>query len=169
LRREHDGLESARADLVDGRRIRIDRQACTQGNLSCRGLADASLHDVAKVDLLYGCGFNFGLLEGTLEGDDAEFGCGKGLEGTIEGADRSAGSRDNDNFVWTVIRLKYRSSENCDEGRSKDERTIERVVRGIRREEKAGRVIEDRRERYIVFGEPFMCNCHQTEMRPSRI
>lgn len=107
LRCEHDGLESARADLVDGRRIRIDRQACTQGNLSCGGLADACLHDVAKVDLLYGCGFDFGLLEGALEGDDAEFGSGKGLEGTIERADRSAGSSDNDNFVWTVIRLKY--------------------------------------------------------------
>jgi hypothetical protein len=158
LRCEHDGFESARADLVDGRRIRIDRQACTQGNLSCRGLADACLHDVAKVDLLYGCGFDFGLLEGALEGDDAEFGCGKGLEGTIEGADRSTGSSDNDNFVWAVIRLKYGLSGNCDEGMSVDERTIERVVRGIRREEKAGRVIEDRRERYIVFGELFMCN-----------
>jgi hypothetical protein len=169
LRREHDSLESTRADLVDGRRIRIDRQACTQGNLSCRGLADASLHDVAKVDLLYGCGFNFGLLKGVLEGDDAEFGCGKGLEGTIEGADRSASSGDNDNFVWTVIRLKYGSLGNCDEGRSVDERTIERVVKGIRREEKAGRVIEDRRERSIVFGDLFMCNSHQAEMRPSRI
>jgi len=169
LRCEHDGLESARADLVDGSRIRIDRQACTQGNLSCRGLADASLHDIAKVDLLYGCGFNFGLLEGALEGDDAEFGCGEGLEGTIEGADRGAGSGNNDNFVWAVIRLIYGSSGNCDEGRSVDKRTIERVVRGNRREEKVGRAIEDRRERYIVFGDLFMCNSHQPEMRPSRI
>lgn len=105
MRCEHDSLESARADLVDGGRIRSDRQACTQSNLSCRGLADASLHDVAKVDLLYGCGFNFGLLEGALEGNDTEFGCGEGLEATIKGADRGAGSGDNNNLVWAVIRL----------------------------------------------------------------
>ncbi len=35
------------------------------------------------------------------------------------------------------------------------ERTIERVVRGNKREERAGRVIEDRRERYIVLVDPF--------------
>ncbi len=103
--REHDGLEAARTDFVDGGRIRCDRHASTEGNLSCGGLADTGLHDVAEVDLLYGRGFNFGLLEGALEGENAEFRCGEGLEGAIEGADGGAGSGDNDNFVGAVIRL----------------------------------------------------------------
>jgi hypothetical protein len=72
---EHDGLETTRADFVDGGRIRRYREASTERNLSCGGLADASLHNVAKEHLLYGCRVNFGLLEGALEGYDAEFGC----------------------------------------------------------------------------------------------
>lgn len=45
------------------------------------------------------------MLEGAFEGNDAEFGCGEGLEGAIEGADGGARSGDNDNFVRAVIRL----------------------------------------------------------------
>jgi hypothetical protein len=72
---KHDGLETARADFVDGGRIRADRQASAERNLSCGGLANASLHNVAKEHLLYNCRVDFGLLEGVLEGYDAEFGC----------------------------------------------------------------------------------------------
>jgi hypothetical protein len=65
---EHNGLETARTDFVDGGRIRRDRQASTERNLPCGGLANASLHNVAKENLLYGRRVNFGLLEGALEG-----------------------------------------------------------------------------------------------------
>lgn len=113
--REHDGLEAARTDFVDGRSIRSDRHARTEGDLSCRGLADAGLHNVAKEDFLYRLRVNFGFLEGALEGKDAEFGCGEGLEGAIEGADGGTCSGDNDNFVRAVIRL-CGTSGNCDRG-----------------------------------------------------
>jgi hypothetical protein len=72
---KHDALETARADFVDGGRIRSDRQASTERHLSCGGLANAGLYNVAKEDLLYSRRVNFGLLEGALEGCDAEFGC----------------------------------------------------------------------------------------------
>jgi len=68
---QHDGLETARADFVDGGRIRGDRHTSTNGNLSCRRLANASLNDVAKEDFFDDGGVNLGLLEGALEGDDA--------------------------------------------------------------------------------------------------
>ena len=103
--RENDGLETARADFVDGGCIRSNRHASAECDLSCGGLANASLYNVTKEDLLYGRGVNVGLLEGTLEGNDAEFGCGEGLEGTIEGADRGTGSSNNNDFVGSVIRL----------------------------------------------------------------
>lgn len=58
------------------------------------------------------------MLEGALEGYDAELGSSEGFEGTIDGADRSAGGGNNDNFVGTVIRLfmgsrKLRRREQC--------------------------------------------------------
>jgi hypothetical protein len=128
---QHDCLETARADFVDGGRIRIDRKARTERNLSCGGLANASLHNVAKVDLLYGRRVNFGLLKGALEGYDAELGSSDGFEGTIDGADWGAGGGNNNNFVGTVIRLfmesrSLRHSEEC------SQRTMERVMRGNR-------------------------------------
>jgi len=73
------------------------------------------LHNVAKEDFLYRLRVNFGFLEGALEGKDAEFGCGEGLEGAIEGADGGTCSGDNDNFVRAVIRL-CGTSGNCDRG-----------------------------------------------------
>jgi hypothetical protein len=129
LGRKHDGLETARADFVDGGRIRTDRQASAECNLPCGGLADASLHNVAKEHLLYDRRVNFGLLEGVLEGYDAEFGCSDRFEGTIDGADRGASCGDDDNFVRTVVRLfresgKQRYRNEC------GQRTMERVIRG---------------------------------------
>ena len=126
---QHDCLETARADFVDGGRIRFDRQASTERNLSCGRLAHASLHNVAKEDLLYGRRVNFRLLKGVLEGYDAELGSSEGFEDTIDGADRGAGGGNNDNFVGTVIRLfigsrKLRRREQC------GLRTMERVTRG---------------------------------------
>ena len=44
------------------------------------------------------------------------------------------------------------------------ERTIERVMTGNKREEKAGRVIEERRERYIVFRDPFYLQSARTDV-----
>ncbi len=128
---QHDCLETARADFVNSGRIRTDRQASTESNLSCRGLANAGLHNVTKVDLLYGGRVNFGLLKGAFEGNDAKFGSSEGFEGTIDGADRGAGCGDNDNFVGTVIRLimegrKLRCREEC------SQRTMERVMVGNR-------------------------------------
>jgi hypothetical protein len=102
---QNDCLETARADFVDGGRIRADRQASTERNLSCGRLTNASLHNVAEEDLLYGRRVNFRLLKGALEGYDAELGSRDGFEGTIDRADRGAGGRNNDNFVGTVIRL----------------------------------------------------------------
>jgi len=129
---EDNGLETTRADFVDGSRIRSDRHASAERNLSCRGLADASLHDVTEEDLLCDRRVNFGLFEGSLEGNDAELGRGEGFEATIEGADGGARSGDNNNFVGAVIRLftekvgKLRCGEEC------GGRTIERVMRGNR-------------------------------------
>jgi len=126
---QHDCLETARANFVDGGRIRFDRQASAERYLSCGRLANASLHNVAKVNLLYGRRINFGLLKGALEGYDAELGSSDGFEGTIDGADRGAGGCNDDNFVGTVIRLikgtrKLRRREQC------GQRTMERVTRG---------------------------------------
>jgi hypothetical protein len=73
--------------------------------LSCGRLADASLHDVAKVDFLNDGGVNLGLFKSALESNDAEFGCGNGFEATVEGADGGAGCRDNNNFMRAVGRL----------------------------------------------------------------
>ena len=129
MRGQHYCLETARADFVDGGRIGLDRQASTERNLPCGRLANASLHNVAEEDLLYGRRVNFRLLKGALEGYDAELGSSKGFEGTIDGADRGAGGGNNDNFVGTVIRLfmgswKLRRKEQC------GQRTMERVTRG---------------------------------------
>jgi hypothetical protein len=73
--------------------------------LSCGRLADAGLHDIAKVKFLDDGGVNLGLFKSTLESNDAEFGCGKGFKAAVEGADWGAGSRDNNNFVRAVRRL----------------------------------------------------------------
>jgi hypothetical protein len=113
---EHDGLKAASTDFVDGCSIRSDRHACAEGDLSCRGLADASLYNIAEEDLFYGLRVNIGLFEGALEGKDAEFGCGEGLEGTIQGTDGGARSSDNDNFVRAVIRLFMEHRETGIEG-----------------------------------------------------
>lgn len=97
--------------------------------MSCGRLSNASLYNVAKVDLLYGRRVKFRLLKGALEGYDAELGSCERFEGTIDGADRGAGGGNNDNLVGTVIRLfigsrKLRRKDEC--GR----RTMERVTRG---------------------------------------
>ena len=113
---EHDGLEAASTDFVDRCSIRSDRHACAKGDLSCGGLADASLYNIAEEDLFYCLRVNIGLLEGALEGKDAEFGRGEGLEGTIQGTDGGARSGDNDNFVWAVIRLFMEHRETVVEG-----------------------------------------------------
>jgi len=102
---EHDSLEAARADFIDGGCIGSDGHASTEGSLSCRGLADAGLDNIAKIDLLYDRGVDFGLLKGALESSNAKFGRGEGFEGTIKGADRGASSSYNNNFVGAVVRL----------------------------------------------------------------
>jgi hypothetical protein len=75
LRSEHDGLETTRADFVDSRRIRCDWHASAERDLSCGRLADAGLHDIAKVDFLDDGGVNLGLFKSAFESNDAEFGC----------------------------------------------------------------------------------------------
>jgi hypothetical protein len=92
-------------------------------------LANASLYNVAEVDLLYGRRVDFRLLKGALEGYDAEFGSSEGFEGTIDGADRGAGCGNNDNFVGTVIRL-IMGSRKLQRGEQCGQRTMERVTRG---------------------------------------
>jgi len=67
---KHDGLETACADFVDGGSIGRDGHTGTDGNLSCRRLANASLHNVAKEDLFNDLGVNLGLFEGALEGNN---------------------------------------------------------------------------------------------------
>jgi hypothetical protein len=127
---QHDCLETARADFVDGGRIRFDRQAGAKRNLSCGRLANASLHNVAEEDLLHGRRVNFRLLKGALEGYDAELWSSDGFEGTIDGADRGAGRGNNDNFVGTVIRLRMMESRKLQRMKQCSQRTMERVTMG---------------------------------------
>jgi hypothetical protein len=93
-------------------------------------LANASLHNVAEEDLLYGRRVNFRLLKGALEGYDAELGSSEGFKDTIDGADRGAGGRNNDNFVGTVIRLLFMGSRKLRRKEQCGRRTMERMTRG---------------------------------------
>lgn len=126
---QHDCLETACTDFVDGGRIRFDRQAGTERNLSCGRLANASLHNVAEEDLLYGRRVNFRLLKGVFEGYNAKLGSSDGFEGTIDGADRGTGGGNNDNFVGTVIRLIMGSGK-LQRRELYGQRTMERVTSG---------------------------------------
>ena len=62
-------------------------------------MANTSLDDIAKVDLLSDCGVDLVCLEGVLECDDTELGCGQTLECTVDGADGCSGGGDDDDFV----------------------------------------------------------------------
>ena len=96
---EHDGLETARADLVDRRRVGPRRHAGAESDLACGGLADASLNDVAEVDLLDDIGADTRLLERVLERNNAKLGCSKSLECAVDGPDGSAGRSNDDGLV----------------------------------------------------------------------
>ena len=94
-----DGLETRGADFVDGGSIGASLEAGVQGYLTGRALADTGLDDVAKVDLLNNCGIDLLGLKCSLESNNSELSCGKGFERTVKGADRCAGSSDDDSFV----------------------------------------------------------------------
>lgn len=49
---KHDRLHAARADLVDGHRVRPGAHARTKRDLACGRLADTSLDDVSEEDFL---------------------------------------------------------------------------------------------------------------------
>jgi len=49
---DDDALEAGRADLVDGRRVCLFRDAGEESGLTCRGLAYTGLDDIANKDLL---------------------------------------------------------------------------------------------------------------------
>ena len=96
---EHDALHAAGTDFVDSGSVRCDLHAGGERYLACGGLADASLHDIAKVDLLDHCRIDVGLLEGMFECDGAELGSGQGLERSVERSDGRAGGSDDDGFM----------------------------------------------------------------------
>jgi hypothetical protein len=49
---DDDALEAGRADLVDGRRVCLFRDAREESGLACRGLAYTGLDDITNEDLL---------------------------------------------------------------------------------------------------------------------
>lgn len=49
---DDDAFEAGRADLVDGRRVCLFRDAREERGLACRGLAYTGLDDIADEDLL---------------------------------------------------------------------------------------------------------------------
>jgi len=49
---DNDALEAGCADLVDGRRVCLFRDARKEGGLASRGLAYTSRNDIANKDLL---------------------------------------------------------------------------------------------------------------------
>ena len=101
---KHDRLHAARADLVDGHRVRPRAHARTKCDLARGGLADTSLDDVPEEDLLNGVRVDFGLLDRVLQGNDAKLGSGERLQAAIEGANRGARRRDNNDFVARLRR-----------------------------------------------------------------
>ena len=111
---KHNGLQSAGADLVNSCRIGAGLHASSKSDLTCRGLANTRLYDIAEVDLLHGCGVDLGLFEGMLEGDNTELGSGQSLESSVNGSDRCSGRSDNDYFVR--LRLEVRVSRCGQEG-----------------------------------------------------
>jgi hypothetical protein len=62
-------------------------------------LADTSLDDVAKVDLLHDGRVDVLGFKGMLEGDGSKLGRRQGLERAVDGANGGPGGGDDDNFV----------------------------------------------------------------------
>ena len=108
LGREDDRLHAASADLVDGRRIRAGLHARPECDLPSRRLADASLHNVAKVELFNNGRVDLGGLEGMLEGDNTELGRSDRLEDTIDRANGRARRGNDDSFVDLLRRVSVR-------------------------------------------------------------
>ena len=78
---------------------REGRNAGAEGDLAGRGLSNAGLDDVAKIDFLDGGRFHLCLCECVLEGDDAKLRCGERFERTVERANGRARRGDDDDFT----------------------------------------------------------------------
>ena len=95
---QYDGLHAASADFVNGRGIGRRAQACLEGSLASRGLTDAGLDNVAKVDLLDEGRVDVLGGKGMLEGLCTELGSGEGLEGAVDGPGGRALCSNDDSF-----------------------------------------------------------------------
>lgn len=120
-----NGLHAAGANLVDGGCVGALLEACTEGNLTSRRLADTSLDDIAEVDLLHDSRVDVLGLKSMLEGDRTKLGGREGLQGSVDRANGGPGSRDDDNFVGL--------EKGCEEGIRGDGRklTIDRARKGV--------------------------------------
>lgn len=99
-------------------------------------MADTSLDDVAKVDLLHDSRVDVLGFQGMLEGDGSKLGGGQGLEGTVDRANGGTGGGDDDNFV----RLSKRPVSTRKVGEEATQRTMARERKGVeRRDEEARR------------------------------
>ena len=99
LSSKHDGLEAARADLVDSRSIRTRGHARAERDLTSRRLAHTRLDDITEVDFFDNLGVDTGLLERMLERNNTQLGSGDSLQRAVNRPDGSAGRSDDDSFV----------------------------------------------------------------------
>ena len=106
MRGNHDCLHATGADLVDRGGIALLAKSSIESDLTCWGLADTRLHDVAHVDLLNLAWWYLAGLECMLKGDNTELGCCEGLESTVEGADGRPRCGDDHNFACRRLGLR---------------------------------------------------------------
>lgn len=84
MRGEDNGLESRRADFVDGYGFDRGGETGEYGSLASWSLADVALQDIAHVDVCDLGNGDFGFLESGFDGYGAKFGGRDCEEGAIE-------------------------------------------------------------------------------------
>ena len=93
---QRDRVEAGQADLVDGQRRDVHRDAALDRGLAGGDLAGAGLDDLAHDHVVDLVGRDAGALERGLDRDAAEVGGGEVLERAEQPAHRGTGTRDDD-------------------------------------------------------------------------